>query len=123
MIRQVKSVLLAGAAFSVMAGAAQAQAQAQATQTQGGEQASAVEDIIVTARRTSESAQKTPLALTAFSGETLERVGAQQVTDLQGSVPNLNLVQGRGSSNSTNIYIRGVGQPDSLQTFDPAVGV
>lgn len=123
MIRQVKSVLLAGAAFSVMAGAAQAQVQAQATQTQGGEQASAVEDIIVTARRTSESAQKTPLALTAFSGETLERVGAQQVTDLQGSVPNLNLVQGRGSSNSTNIYIRGVGQPDSLQTFDPAVGV
>ncbi|MFW8695339.1 PEP-utilizing enzyme, partial [Mesorhizobium japonicum] len=26
-------------------------------------------------------------------------------------------------SNATNIYIRGVGQPDALQTFDPAVGV
>src|SRR5690606_19719374 len=26
-------------------------------------------------------------------------------------------------SDATNIYIRGVGQPDALQTFDPAVGV
>lgn len=116
MNRMVKCALLAGAAFSAMATAAQAQTAPQDATT-------AVEDIIVTARRTEESAQKTPLALTAFSGETLERTGAQQVTDLQGAVPNLNLVQGRGSSNSTNIYIRGVGQPDSLQTFDPAVGV
>ncbi|WP_313046240.1 TonB-dependent receptor plug domain-containing protein, partial [Brevundimonas sp.] len=108
MNRLVKTALLAGAAFGAMASAAQAQ---DAT-TQ--EAASQVEDIIVTARRTEESAQKTPLALTAFSGETLERTGAQQVTDLQGAVPNLNLVQGRGSSNSTNIYIRGVGQPDAL---------
>ena len=116
MNRVMKCALLAGAAFGAMASAAQAQDAAT-------QEAVAVEDIIVTARRTEESAQKTPLALTAFSGQTLERVGAQQVTDLQGAVPNLNLVQGRGSSNSTNIYIRGVGQPDSLQTFDPAVGV
>lgn len=120
MNRQVKAALLAGAAMSVIMPATYAMAQSAPV---ANEPTSAVEDIIVTARRTSESAQKTPLALTAFSGETLERVGAQQVTDLQGSVPNLNLVQGRGSSNSTNIYIRGVGQPDSLQTFDPAVGV
>ncbi|MBV9370550.1 MAG: TonB-dependent receptor, partial [Alphaproteobacteria bacterium] len=44
-------------------------------------------------------------------------------TGLAGAVPNLNIVQGRGSSNATNIYIRGIGQPDALQTFDPAVGV
>ncbi|MGN6498026.1 MAG: TonB-dependent receptor, partial [Tsuneonella sp.] len=30
---------------------------------------------------------------------------------------------GRGSADSANIYIRGLGQPDALQTFDPAVGV
>lgn len=115
MNRLVKCALMAGAALSAMSTAAYAQT--------ASEQTTVVEDIIVTARRTEESAQKTPLALTAFSGESLERTGAQQVTDLQGAVPNLNLVQGRGSSNSTNIYIRGIGQPDSLQTFDPAVGV
>ena len=119
MNRLVKTALLAGAAMGAIASAAYAQD----ARAQDAEPTSSVEDIIVTARRTEESAQKTPLALTAFSGETLERTGAQQVTDLQGAVPNLNLVQGRGSSNSTNIYIRGVGQPDALQTFDPAVGV
>ena len=38
-------------------------------------------------------------------------------------MPNLNLVQGRGSATSANVYIRGIGQPDALQTFDPAVGI
>ena len=116
MNRVMKRALLAGAAFGAMSTAAYAQDAAEPGAT-------SVEDIVVTARRTEESSQKTPLALTAFSGQTLERVGAQQVTDLQGSVPNLNIVQGRGSSNSTNIYIRGIGQPDALQTFDPAIGV
>ena len=47
----------------------------------------------------------------------------QDLGGLQGSVPNLNLVQGRGSATSANVYIRGIGQPDALQTFDPAVGI
>ncbi len=117
MNKLVKTALMAGAAWGAFSAAAVAQTVAPA------QEPSALEDIVVTARRTEESAQRTPLALTAFSGETLARTGAQQVTDLQGAVPNLNLVQGRGSSNATNIYIRGVGQPDALQTFDPAVGV
>ncbi|MFJ6025287.1 TonB-dependent receptor [Brevundimonas sp. NPDC092305] len=116
MNRYVKTALLAGAAWSALSTFAMAQDAAS-------QEPSALDDVIVTARRTEESAQRTPLALSAFSGEQLARQGAQQVTDLQGSVPNLNIVQGRGSSNSTNIYIRGVGQPDALQTFDPAVGV
>jgi iron complex outermembrane receptor protein len=81
------------------------------------------EVITVTARRTEESLQRVPAAVTAFSERSLERIQAQDPTGLQGAVPNLNIVQGRGSSNATNIYIRGVGQPDALQTFDPAVGV
>lgn len=121
MNRYVKTALLTGAAWSVMSGLAMAQTAPTAPAPQ--DEATGLEDIVVTARRTSESLQRTPLAVSAFSGETLERNGATQVTDLQGSVPNLNLVQGRGSSNATNIYIRGIGQPDALQTFDPAVGV
>lgn len=80
------------------------------------------EEIVVTARRTEESLQEVPASVSAFSAEQLERIGATDSTGLQGAVPNLNIVQGRGSSNATNIYIRGVGQPDALQTFDPAVG-
>lgn len=80
------------------------------------------EEIIVTARRTAESLQEVPASVSAFSEQQMERLAATDATGLQGAVPNLNVVQGRGSSNATNIYIRGVGQPDALQTFDPAVG-
>lgn len=80
------------------------------------------DEIIVTARRTAESLQEVPASVSAFSEAQMERLGATDATGLQGAVPNVNIVQGRGSSNATNIYIRGIGQPDALQTFDPAVG-
>lgn len=83
----------------------------------------ASEEITVTARRTSENIQRVPSSISAFNERTLDRIQATDTTGLQGAVPNLNIVQGRGSSNATNIYIRGIGQPDALQTFDPAVGV
>ncbi|MFD3266223.1 TonB-dependent receptor [Phenylobacterium ferrooxidans] len=108
-----KLALAASAAWSVFAGQGYAQ-----TTTPG-----EVEELVVTARRVEENLQTTPVAISAFTAETLQRQGATAITDLQGAVPNLNLVQGRASSNSTNIYIRGIGQPDALQTFDPAVGV
>jgi iron complex outermembrane receptor protein len=82
----------------------------------------ALGEVLVTARKREESLQDVPGAVSAFSEETLERIGAVDSTSLQGAVPNLNIVQGRGSSNATNIFIRGVGQPDALQTFDPAIG-
>jgi iron complex outermembrane receptor protein len=93
-----------------------ARGQAPATDANG-------EVITVTARRTEENLQHVPAAVTAFSDRSLDRIQAQDPTGLQGAVPNLNIVQGRGSSNATNIFIRGIGQPDALQTFDPAVGV
>ena len=83
----------------------------------------AAQSITVTARRNAESVQRVPSSISAFNERTLDRIQATDTTGLQGAVPNLNIVQGRGSSNSTNIYIRGIGQPDALQTFDPAVGV
>ena len=86
-------------------------------------QDSATGTIIVTARRTEETLQRVPTAISAFNERALDRIQATDSTGLQGAVPNLNIVQGRGSSNSTNIFIRGIGQPDALQTFDPAVGV
>jgi iron complex outermembrane receptor protein len=88
-----------------------------------GGQDSATGTIVVTARRTEERLQRVPASVSAFNERALDRIQAQDTTGLQGAVPNLNIVQGRGSSNATNIYIRGIGQPDALQTFDPSVGV
>lgn len=82
-----------------------------------------IENITVTARRREESLQSVPVAVSAFNDDVLQDLGALDLGGLQGAVPNLNLVQGRGSASSANIFIRGIGQPDALQTFDPGVGV
>ena len=111
-----KSALLAGAAWSTLTAAAWAQDAAPVAETEVGE-------IVVTARRTEENLQTVPGAVSAFSERALDRLQAVDVTGLQGAVPNMNLSQGRGSGNATNIFIRGIGQPDALQTFDPAIGV
>ncbi len=80
-------------------------------------------EIIVSARRRDERLIDVPVAVTALSAQDIERLQAVDLSGLQGSSPNLNIVQGRGSAASANIFIRGIGQPDALQTFDPAVGV
>jgi len=99
----------------------------QETGTAAGEgaQASAttLDQVTVTARRRAESIQDVPVAVSAFGEEQLKDLQASNVDGLQGAVPNMNIVQGRGSSNSTNVFIRGIGQPDALQTFDPGVGM
>jgi iron complex outermembrane receptor protein len=114
-----KTALLAGAAWSAMAGFAAAQSAPAKPAADTGQ----VTEVVVTARRISESEQRTPVAVSAFTQRQLDSTGVTDVTGLQGAVPNLNIAQGRGSADATNIYIRGVGQPDALQTFDPAVGV
>jgi len=115
----------AAAAFIATPAIAQANSQAptQAAATPDQAQDSATGQIVITARRTEEKLQRVPASVSAFNAKALDRIQAQDTTGLQGAVPNLNIVQGRGSSNATNIYIRGIGQPDALQTFDPAVGV
>jgi iron complex outermembrane receptor protein len=94
-------------------------------QSAGDEQTEALvlEEVIVTAQRREQTLQEVPMAISAFTGAELEALQADNLDSIQGAVPNLNLVQGRGSNSSVNAYIRGVGQPDALQTFDPAVGV
>ena len=83
----------------------------------------ALEEIIVTAQRREQTLLEVPMAISAFTGEELAFLQADNLDSLQGAVPNLNLVQGRGSNSSVNAFIRGVGQPDALQSFDPAVGI
>jgi iron complex outermembrane receptor protein len=112
----MKSVLLAGAAWSAASSMAMAQETPQTEQT-------AVDDIIVTARRREESLQDVPVAVTAVSGEQLEARGAADITELARSVPSLTLNAARGSNSTLISFIRGVGQQDPLWGFDPGVGL
>lgn len=80
-------------------------------------------DIVVVARKREERLVDVPIAVTAISADMLAKQQAIDLSGIQGTVPNVNIVQGRGSSSNANIFIRGIGQPDALQTFDPAVGI
>ena len=81
------------------------------------------DEITVTARKREESLQEVPLAVTAVSGELLEDLGAGDISELQGLVPNLSIYSGRNQSTTLTTFVRGIGQADPLWGVDPGVGL
>lgn len=79
--------------------------------------------VTVTARRREETIQDVPIAVTAFTPETLDRLNVQDLSDLSAQVPNMTLYAARGSSSTITAYIRGIGQSDPLWGVDPGVGI
>ncbi|TVV77182.1 TonB-dependent receptor [Sphingomonas solaris] len=89
---------------------------------QAGEATGGIQDIVVTARRTEESLQRTPIAVTALSSQALVTAKVENVRDLQQTAPGL--VIGRGSAGSDGfafIAVRGQGNLQPILANDPAV--
>lgn len=85
-----------------------------------------LEEIIVTARRMEESMQDTPISIAAFTAEGLRNRLVMSTDQLDQIVPNLqftNVTTLAGNNNSSNIFIRGVGQIDPTATVDSGVGL
>lgn len=123
MNRQMKFALLAGAAWTVMAGAAAAQNAQTPIGAAGQEAAATVDDIVVTARRREETLKDVPVAVSAYSSERLEATGSADITELTRTAPSLTLQAARGSNSTLISFIRGVGQQDPLWGFEPGVGL
>lgn len=104
---------------------AQAQVASEDAASRGKEevtQATALESIVVTARRREESLQATPVAVTAFSAAGIERQFAADLRGLGGQIPNVVITNVAGF-NAASIGIRGQSTGDIVLTFEPAVGV
>jgi len=85
---------------------------------------SVFEEIVVTAQRREQSIYDVPVAISAFSPETIERQGITDLVDLGKFVPNLNVTGfSAGHTSSANPFIRGIGLQDHLITTEPGVGV
>jgi iron complex outermembrane receptor protein len=82
-----------------------------------------IQDIIVTARRSSENLQKVPIAITALGSEALEQRSILEVGDLQGQAPSLFLIAGTGGSAALSVSIRGITSPEPNVAQTPTVGV
>jgi iron complex outermembrane receptor protein len=85
-----------------------------------------MEEIVVSARGIEEGLQDAPIAVSAFTGETLDYRGVDSLDQIERFVPSLTLHNNPsfgGASNSAAIYLRGVGQKEFLPTTEPGVGL
>ncbi|KAF1707859.1 TonB-dependent receptor [Pseudoxanthomonas sacheonensis] len=98
-------------------------AQEAAPAAEAASEATTLDKITVTARKREETLQDVPVAVTAFTPETLDKLNIQDIGDLDAQVPNLTIYAARGSSSTATAYIRGVGQADPLWGVDPGVGI
>jgi iron complex outermembrane receptor protein len=83
--------------------------------------AASLEEIIVTSRRTEESVQQVPVAVSAISAEMLENRGIARMNDLVQQTPAVMSVGVAGRLSDVNFGIRGLRSTDVLPTTDPAV--
>ena len=83
--------------------------------------AATIEEVMVTAQRRSQNLQQVPMAVSAFNQYDLQQLQASDLGDLQNAVPSLTLHEGDAAN--AVVYIRGVGQIDSLAFADPGVGI
>jgi iron complex outermembrane receptor protein len=79
--------------------------------------------IVVTARRREENLLDVPIAVTAYSGESLAQAGAIDITDIGQTTPNTTLEASRGTNSTLTAFIRGVGQQDPVSGFEQGVGI
>ncbi len=82
-----------------------------------------LDSVTVTARKREETLQDVPVAVTAFTPDTLDKLNVRDIGDLDAQVPNLTIYAARGSTSTATAYIRGIGQADPLWGVDPGVGI
>lgn len=83
----------------------------------------ALEEIVVTARKKAENLQETPIAISAFSGEALERRNIVNLSDFNEALPGIEVQAGNGVAGVANVYIRGVGQRNTEPNLDSGVAI
>ena len=85
-----------------------------------------VEEITVTARKVKENQQDVPVAVSAFTGERLERSQITGTDDIGRVTPNFEFVNNAplaGNNSSSQAFIRGIGQVSGRANVDPGVGL
>ncbi|WP_149193701.1 TonB-dependent receptor [Luteimonas suaedae] len=110
-------------AFGLSSPAAFAQQSGEAVGANAQAEPTTLDAITVTARKREETLQEVPVAVTAFTPETLDKLNIQDIGDLDAQVPNLTIYAARGSTSTATAYIRGIGQADPLWGVDPGVGI
>lgn len=83
----------------------------------------AIDEVVVTARKREESLQSVPIAVTAYNGQQIARQGVRTLLDLGRTVPSLRTSSQTSGASLVQFSLRGQAATDGLTTTDQAVGV
>ena len=94
-------------------------------ETAGGASSVLMEEMLVQARKRSdlERVQDVPVSITAMSGDQIEVLFANDLTDITAHVPNAEAYTSATFPGYVNFFIRGMGVAGTVLSDDPAVGV
>lgn len=118
-LRRASSVVPCSTLAFMIAGGATAQVAPAASPKSKGD----LEEIVVTARRTSENVQDVPLTVNVVSAARIEAAGINNSSELRHLVSNLYWDDNGGGTTENRITLRGISSNASRQGFDPGVGV
>jgi iron complex outermembrane recepter protein len=116
-MRRFTAALAFGASALALSAPAMAQDEGVVSEEQGTEEPDQGNSIIVTADRREQTLQDFAGTAFAITGEDLQKLGVQNVTDLQNQVPGLSVANTQGN---VEVYIRGIGSSNNTELGDPA---
>ena len=120
----MKSILLAGVAGILgMPFATLAIAQDGPAAAAPQERANNLGDIVVTARRSAETLQDVPVAVTALGADFIERQNISSAADVPQFAPNLTVEQQPSSLSAATVFIRGIGNQEPSAVSEQGVGI
>jgi iron complex outermembrane receptor protein len=91
-------------------------------QTTAPDNSNRLSEIVVTATKQATNVQKTPIAITAVTADTLEKRGITNSADLGALVPNATFREAQGAFGpGVTAFIRGIGQGDTSLASEPGV--
>jgi iron complex outermembrane receptor protein len=120
--RTYLSLLFVGSALAAVEPAS-ALAQAAPPAPPAASAANTLGEIVVTARRREENLQTTPVAITAVTGETLEKRNVINLAQISRIAPSLQVYQTVGGIGSAGMFMRGIGYADNVPGQDNPIGV
>ncbi len=84
--------------------------------------AAELEEILVTAERRQSNLQQVPIAVTAFTADEIDRRQITSTIDVIQNVPNLTGEHNVSLGGSNSYSLRGIGNTESIATFDVPIG-
>lgn len=86
------------------------------------EESQGVGTIIVTARKKQEDLQDVPVAVSAITGDTVDRYGFGQIDEIVERIPNVKITTG-GAGAGGSIFFRGIGANSNAGAFEPSLAL